>query len=123
MKKVSELAGAELNQWVARALGLRVEMRKHSLVTVPVMVLVEGGGSFIRGVPQYSADWAQGGPIIELERIDLAAPCETGSFSQFWTANTEWGHPDGYQGETALIAAMRAFVASKFGTEVATKET
>ena len=83
----------------------------------------------------YSTDWAQGGPIIERERIDLTR------FSGQWAARLWAGwrdieYPQGspehaaayrsrkvsqsieQQGPTALIAAMRCYVASKLGDEV-----
>ena len=59
----------------------------------------------------YSTDWAQGGPIIERELIGLEFD---GAENFKW-----WGYDpkaDNYvHGETPLIAAMRAFVASKLG--------
>lgn len=63
-----------------------------------------------------STNWAQGGPIIERERIDI----DTTS-SQLWRAvnettfQTDKPH---YYGPTPLIAAMRCYVASKLGDEV-----
>jgi hypothetical protein len=61
-----------------------------------------------------STDWAQGGPIIEREKISL------------WSRGNEWaaesftpneqGHEE--TGTTPLIAAMRCYVASKLGDEV-----
>jgi hypothetical protein len=57
-----------------------------------------------------STDWSQGGPIIECELIDVSW---TGHPTKpTWTAKI---YPEQGQGEgpTPLIAAMRAFVASK----------
>jgi hypothetical protein len=54
---------------------------------------------------QPSTDWAQGGPIIEREKLELTAYEET------------W-HCFDYSGPTPLIAAMRCYVASKLGDEV-----
>ena len=58
-----------------------------------------------------STDWAQGGPIIERERIQLAR------VGDVWEA---WVDADGIfcQGPTPLIAAMRCYVTSKLGDEV-----
>jgi hypothetical protein len=61
-----------------------------------------------------STDWAQGGPIIERERISV------------WARGNEWAaetfipnhQGDEQEGPTPLIAAMRCYVASKFGNEV-----
>ena len=61
----------------------------------------------------FSTDWAQGGSIIEREKIAI----ETGedAFDQPWYATVR--DIDSY-GPTPLIAAMRCFVASKLGDEV-----
>ena len=61
--------------------------------------------------PEYSTDWAQGGPIIEREGIQLAR------LEDVWEA---WVDADGVfcQGPTPLIAAMRCSVASVMGDEV-----
>ena len=58
-----------------------------------------------------STDWAQGGPIIERERIDVYY------FLDGWGAEKSTGPM--YSGSTPLIAAMRCYVASKLGDEVA----
>ena len=63
-----------------------------------------------------STDWAQGGPIIERERISLAILGDT--------CYCGIRHPDPMTcdytgtGPTPLIAAMRCFVASRLGDEV-----
>lgn len=83
-----------------------------------------------------STDWSQGGPIIEREGI-LLRPirCTGHSMDGTWLAmydrtNTgtfvQWveflfkdtNRRRFWRGETALIAAMRCFVASKLGDEV-----
>ena len=73
-----------------------------------------------------STDWAQGGPIIEREKIGVL-PDDGHRFSQ-WRAFC-W-HPSQHDltfedatshmeaGSTLLIAAMRCFVASRLGDEV-----
>jgi hypothetical protein len=65
----------------------------------------------------YSTDWAQGGPIIEREGIDICTSTYGG-----WIATliTDWEDGTFVQGEgdTCLIAAMRCYVASKLGDEV-----
>ena len=58
----------------------------------------------------YSTNWAQGGPIIERERIEL----EHDGF--IWWARIK--ADEDYSGPTPLIAAMRCYVASKLGDEV-----
>jgi hypothetical protein len=57
-----------------------------------------------------STIWSQGGPIIEREKITLE-----------WTGEDWIGyiwHDDEYFAPTPLIAAMRCYVASKFGDRV-----
>lgn len=60
-----------------------------------------------------STDWAQGGPIIEREFIAARFWKSEGA----WAADVRGGVFEQY-GPTALIAAMRCFVASKLGDEV-----
>ena len=71
----------------------------------------------------YSSVWAKGGPIIEREFIELRNQT---SFSGGWEA-WKWNYEKqdymviGKKGaycQTALIAAMRCYVASKLGDEV-----
>jgi hypothetical protein len=74
-------------------------------------------------VPEYSTDWAQGGPIIEREFMDVeVTPCspDQGAPYDTWRA---WKHNDNADatvvcGPTPLIAAMRCYVVSKLGEEV-----
>ena len=69
------------------------------------------------GMWGWSTDWAQGGPIIEREGIDICTDTYGG-----WVATliTDW--EDGTfvqsEGDTCLIAAMRCYVASQLGDEV-----
>jgi hypothetical protein len=63
----------------------------------------------------YTSNWAEGGPIIEREkiRLDTTWNCEDG----YWSARMDtvggW-----WLGDTPLIAAMRCYVASKLGDEI-----
>ena len=63
---------------------------------------------------QPSTDWAQGGPIIERERIS------TQTTEDYWDADltTESGAFIQSVGDTPLIAAMRCYVASQLGDEI-----
>ena len=63
-----------------------------------------------------STDWAQGGPIIERERIGFKY---TGMALEFvaWV-NGELSTAHDQYGPTPLVAAMRCYVASKLGDEV-----
>ena len=59
---------------------------------------------------KYSTDWAQGGPIIERERIEVII------WQDVWSAMMRSSTQQ--DGPTPLIAAMRCLVASKLGDEV-----
>ena len=62
-----------------------------------------------------STDWSQGGPIIEQEKISLFEGVNN------WSAKTSVDHPlwdKRWEASTPLIAAMRCYVASKFGDTV-----
>lgn len=90
--KVSELQGAALDWAVARCEG---GVGKNDLL-----------GAWYAP----STDWAQGGPIIERERLAL-----------FIEYPDDWGATDGNRrmpGDTPLIAAMRCYVASKLGDDI-----
>ena len=96
--KTSELTGTALDWAVAKAIG---EYK-------PV------------AVPSYSTDWAQGGPIIERERITLSC---WSIHSTPWKASIEGDTDAGVDlymehGTTPLIAAMRCYVASKLGDDI-----
>ena len=70
---------------------------------------------YSKAPPAYSTDWAQGGPIIEREHIST----EWSSPWDCWTAQDLRNAAFSFTGPTPLIAAMRSYVASKFGDEVA----
>jgi len=117
--KTAELEGALLDYAVAMANGMNVtaehcglsQSRKFVRVKLP-----EGDPSgliFIDFSP--STDWGQGGPIIERERISFQA-AESGGWYTYFDHPTE--RDATAAGPTALIAAMRAYVASKLGDEV-----
>lgn len=100
--KVSELLGPELDRWAAKADGKKFDEEFRP-----------------------STDWAQGGPIIEREGVHIAPMPAKGST---WcaiavgrlTVRASGGAGGGWiEGPTPLAAAMRAYVVSKFGYEVA----
>lgn len=72
----------------------------------------------------YSTDWAQGGPIIEREKMCIDEPnCDADG--RGWSAViVDWASKDDEEnsiegfGPTPLIAAMRCYVASKLGDTV-----
>lgn len=106
--KTSELTGAALDWAVAKCEGWErdMERRYHS-----------DAQDFQY---EYSTDWAQGGPIIEREKLELHC---WDFHSMPWKAVMWWDDEDSSAeiqayGTTPLIAAMRCYVASKLGDEV-----
>lgn len=61
-----------------------------------------------------STDWAQGGPIIRRERLNL----EPFNSIQFPLPEGGWCSDGVWESLEPLVAAMRCFVASKLGDEV-----
>ena len=62
----------------------------------------------------FSTDWAQGGPIIENEKVCLSWMNNFGA----WHAQLGDEAEFNAYGPTPLIAAMRCFVASRLGDEI-----
>lgn len=109
--KVSTAEGATLNWMVAKAEGF--EYVKSSYVTGhPFAYRVHGKHG---GCEQFwpSTHWAQGGPIIDREKIDTrhirALDVTVG-----WEATIDSGDSY-YEGPTPLVAAMRCYCCAKFG--------
>jgi hypothetical protein len=98
--KTSELSGAALDWAVAMLEG----------------DLVPTGGVMIQTWPYYSSDWAQGGPIIEREKLWLQPEIGMDDTGGAWYCVAITPH-EAY-GPTPLIAAMRCYVASKLGDEI-----
>jgi Protein of unknown function (DUF2591) len=120
--KTAELSGALLDYWVARAEGIEHPraLRKMApdFIMVPYKSEDEEGPITRYRTFNPSEDWSQGGPIIERERPTLEPGLHYGRGNTWkgWIRN-ESGFHHAY-GQTALVAAMRAYVASKFGDEV-----
>jgi hypothetical protein len=133
--KVSELDGALLDAAVALAEGWRPD---GNIWSAPTWLLSRAYDGAVTETPtvraefhlyQWSTDWRYGGPIIERERITVVAftgyngddPlrwwAQVGDFSHYIDEPLP-GYQDDRCGPTPLIAAMRAYVASKFGEEV-----
>jgi hypothetical protein len=113
--KVSELSGALLDYWVARAAGI-TNANENEIKYPPKVYFGPLDGSKDMELFSPSTNWAHGGPIIERERIMLDGRSRAGNPINYWCARLAPGRL--YFGETALVAAMRAYVASKFGEEV-----
>lgn len=124
--KTTELSGAALDWAVAKCEGADVGIISPRWVvkasysvfnTRRLLCPLEEGGEFYSP----STIWEQGGPIIESEEIGIRVnrPCSAG---REWEASPSitakgaggrWGY-----GSSPLIAAMRAYVASKLGDEI-----
>ena len=111
--KTSELTRVALDWAVAKAGDMPIKINP-------------GHGFFVKHPDGWeyftpSADWGQGGPIIEREEIGTKrhAPCMKGEEWEAMGSITAKGAGYRYAiGPTPLIAAMRCYVASKFGDEV-----
>jgi hypothetical protein len=125
--KVSELEGPELHAAVAKANGWRVWPEFGLHAGLPVW-LTNDKHAPTQALFEPSTNWDQGGRIIERERISVVATAGiNGQEPLQWVAfNGAFDHYideqlPGYgnqQGPTPLVAAMRAYVASKLGEEV-----
>ncbi len=96
--KTSELTGAARDWAVAQCTGFPVRY------------------GFDDNCPEYSTDWAQGGPIIEREQINIRVSTVGGEWVGF--TDNGWGVEGWSTGQTPLIAAMRCYVAAKLGDDI-----
>ncbi len=125
--KVSELNGPLLDYWVARCEGKSAAFAE-----------------FTAKVKPFSSEWEYGGPIIERDQIYLSPPRNVhyyGGPNDGWKRYDDWsatvsartrtlppnetqialktgGGVGRGRGDTPLLAAMRAKVASHYGDEV-----
>jgi hypothetical protein len=102
--KTSELTGTALDWAVAS-----IELTGHDDYTNVLMVTVGDDNDWTYNP---SGDWMQGGPIIEREGISIEYAADPEKWCACIMADQE------VYGPTALLAAMRCYVASKFGDEV-----
>ena len=114
--KVSELEGANLDHWVALAQGWKME---HGYL------VSEFDASDRRVfISPYnwtpSTHWSQGGPIIEREHLECSYHQDSGTGEFYWQVTPEGATNPEWWGEhpSLLTAAMRCFVASRFGDTV-----
>lgn len=134
--KTADLEGVDLDYWVAKARGW-IDYPSDSIEQGRYWHTDPARAPFGLRVEKHyfrpSTAWAQGGPIIACEKIAS------------WASGDVWRalHPsqddlayydadlgvldadcvDGFEGPTPLIAAMRAYVALKFGDEVPDTDT
>ncbi len=103
--KTNELIGAALDWAVAKCEGAYAPSVDTDIDGTK---RINYGGMY----PEWSTDWAQGGPIIEREKITI------GKLDGQWLAFPDDLEKYAKFGPTHLIAAMRCYVASKLGDEV-----
>lgn len=120
--KTSTLEGPLLDAAVAKAEGYgELEGLKVYIDCCWVAELNEHD-QYIQDIPfEPSSDWNIGGPIIQREKISVVR--DALDAEDRWTAGAKFWIEGGFDeimefGPTPLIAAMRAFVASKLGDEV-----
>lgn len=113
--KTSELTGAALDWAVATAKNMNPALHKiqYGEPNKPFMyrnyvVIPMSNGDCWTFEP--TVKWELAGPIIERERLTIE-----------WVDSDRW-LCGWYSGQTPLIAAMRCYVASKFGDEVEVPE-
>ena len=108
---VADLIGDDLNIAVAMADGHAV--RRSTIEHAPGIHEQWPGGNW-EWIRKPSTAWEHGGPIIERERMALDYLDEDW---HAWAPTSHKSNGDGSDGTgpTMLIAAMRAYVASKFG--------
>jgi hypothetical protein len=103
--KTSELTGAVLDWAVAQAEG---SYAPKVDTDIDGTKRINYGGMY----PEWSTDWAYGGPIIEREMIELVPQTPA-----LWDAMYKAQHIP-TEGATPLQAAMRCYVASKLGDDI-----
>lgn len=137
--KVAEATGPALDWLVAKCEGLK--LHRNALLGGQVKEGWWVSGYYMdpnNWIPlsllNFSTDWAQGGPVIEREGINLSVDYQDDALSDDmvqigWKGNLwnnsvpgtagflQWAY-----GPTPLIAAMRCYVTSKLGSEVEVPE-
>jgi hypothetical protein len=121
--ETSELRGVHLDAAVAKALGFDWRMTDADLGIMHIRAATRPPRAD-ESVFHPSAEWFDAGPIIESEGIAIARYEYESPEVTHWRAD----YVDGgnyfasvefvHRGATPLIAAMRAYVFSKFGHEV-----
>ena len=120
---VSELEGALLDAAVAKALGFfpsRVRFAADGVI-LEVLEVVNPLGPVEQWVCYSpSSNWAQGGLILEHERIqvDPESPMRGGTGWRARCQNAQGSVLHCCDGKTPLLAAMRVFVLMRLGGEV-----
>jgi len=128
--KVSESEGQVLNYLVARCLGGSVRLHTYRGEPADQVLVIDWMYDW-QELSEFSpsTDWAQGGPIIEREKLGVwwathYVDDEGVEYGNHWYAEpgcTDDNADKPYRvatGPTPLIAAMRCYVVNKLGDEV-----
>ena len=119
--KTAELTGPKLDWAVAECEKVRTYVRpcEHTMTGLCILDadLVDMETDDAQEL-RYSRDWAQGGQILDRERITIRQWTDMPIIHAYMPHDgAPWG-----AGPTPLIAAMRCYVASKLGREVEVPE-
>ena len=123
--KTTELHGSALDWAVARCLGGSVRLHTYRGEPADQVLVIDWMHDW-QELSEFSpsTDWAQGGPIIERENINVfmddekwAAYASHSLPQNFYGTSKDPDWDDGDEGYP-LIAAMRCYVGSKLGNEV-----
>lgn len=118
--KTSELTGAALDWAVAKIEEHAWAVYDHAVYNEHDVIPTRPS-EYLRDCkfgPEFSptTSWAQGGPLIERERMTVTYDDNDDAWEAFYGVGM---NDDDYErGPTPLIAAMRCLVASKLGDEV-----
>ena len=115
--KTAELTGPKLDWAVAECEKVRTYVRpcEHTMTGLCILDadLVDMETDDAQEL-RYSRDWAQGGPILDRERITIRQWTDMPIIHAYMPHDgAPWG-----AGPTPLIVAMRCLIASKLGREV-----
>jgi hypothetical protein len=108
--KTADLTGAALDWAVAKCRGFDgldddLWLMREGIADMPLHAYTP------------STDWAQGGPIVEREEVDIYCHESPKSGCGWWIAEIT-GTKHKAKGNTPLIAAMRCYCYTKLGDEV-----
>jgi hypothetical protein len=123
--KTSDLQGAALDWAVAKCEGMHVMMSRGGWFVFDSDAYSEFRNDYNDSKLQMfrpSTNWAQGGPIIEREGMQLNMEDYAEWHATMWWDDTDEKREVLMKGPTPLIAAMRCYVASRLGDEVEVPE-
>ncbi len=119
--RVADLSGALLDLWVARAEGKCYTQNPgvwgNALINDLGRLSISKNSWDCARYFEPSKNWGHGGPIIQSVGISIA-PVTTWAMGPSWEARMPQSAGLRFHDESPLVAAMRAYVASRFGDVV-----